>query len=278
MSFQLDVLVECRSNIYLLPMGLIHPIRTPPLASFIDFLWYSEEYRQSHAAERILPTGAMDLVVDLAGHRSAEGSVSGAHSTSVILDTSSSLSMIGVRFKPGSGFAFFDVPAGELHNLTVSLDTLWGHDAEWLREELYRAANPQRRFLVLEKFLLRHFRPLSEHTSAVQIALRMFHNSHHYVPVARVVEQTGLNAARFIAAFRDQVGLTPKVYARITRFRRVISKIPAATRVDWTSIALNCGYFDQAHFNHDFRAFTGMTPSAYVRDRTTNPNHVRVSN
>lgn len=184
------ILVECRSDNYPLLMGLIHPLRTPPLASFIDFLWYSEGYRQPHAAERILPTGAMDLVVDLADHRSTGGTVSGAHSTSVILDTSSSLTLIGARFKPGGGCAFFDVPAGELHNISVSLDALWEHDAERLREELYRAADPKRRFLVLESFLLRHFSPPSERKSAVQLALRMFHNSHPSVPVARVADRT----------------------------------------------------------------------------------------
>jgi hypothetical protein len=63
-------------------------------------------------------------------------------------------------------------------------------------------------------------------------------------------------------------------WAGIVRFQRAIAAIGPATHVDWASIALGCGYFDQAHFNHDFLGFCGLAPSRYLTDRTEHPTHV----
>ena len=92
-----------------------------------------------------------------------------------------------------------------------------------------------------------------------------------------MVEHTGISARRFIELFRREVGLTPKLYCRITRFRSVISTLELETSVDWAATAATCGYFDQAHFIHEFRELAGITPSAYIAGRTASPNHVRVA-
>jgi len=93
--------------------------------------------------------------------------------------------------------------------------------------------------------------------------------------VEDVTAQIGLSSRRFIEIFRNQVGLTPKLYCRIRRFQRVLAAIDDASDVDWTGVALKCGYFDQAHFIHDFRAFSGVSPTMYLRHRT-HRNHVAV--
>lgn len=217
----------------------------------------------------------MDLAVDLSDTHSPGGVMSGARSTPVRLDTSRPLTLIGARFKAGGGFAFCDRPAGELQNCTLPLDELWRHDGERLHDDLSLASSAQLRFRILERLLLQRLNPASEPNPAVQFAVHVLHNPQRTMSVAQIIERTGLRAARFITTFRDQVGLTPKVYSRLIRFRRVIAAIEARAGDGWASIALNSGYYDQAHLNHDFRAFSGTTPSAYVRDRTST-NHVRL--
>jgi hypothetical protein len=72
------------------------------------------------------------------------------------------------------------------------------------------------------------------------------------------------------------LGLTPKVFARVRRFQSALGTIAMNDDPGWTGIALGCGYFDQAHFNHDFRAFSGISPSLYVVKKTPHLNHVPV--
>ena len=64
--------------------------------------------------------------------------------------------------------------------------------------------------------------------------------------------------------FDAHIGLTPKTYARMFRFRRVVDLVQRGHGLDWTRIAMSCGYYDQAHFNHEFREFSGMSPGEYA--------------
>ena len=257
-------------------MGLIHAVTRRPLSDFVDFLWLSESYVQPHTAEWILPTGNMSLVLSLDERGQAHDVLSGARTRSFVLDTSKPLSLMGACFKPGGGFPFFDGPAGELRDLSVSLDTLWGGKAQTLREQLLEARTVFARFHVLESFLLDQVRRRPDRHPAVRYALSAFQNRATALSVAAVTERTGLSARRFIEVFRHEVGLTPKVYCRISRFRAAVSAVASTPTVDWAATASVCGYFDQAHFIHEFREFAGMSPSAYIRHRTGSPNHVRL--
>jgi AraC-like DNA-binding protein len=110
----------------------------------------------------------------------------------------------------------------------------------------------------------------------VRYALDAFDRSHGVRPVGDVIQRIGLSPRRFGELFRSEVGLAPKAFCRIRRFSEVLKRIEPLTEVDWADVALSCGYFDQAHFNHDFRACAGLTPSAYLRDRMSR-THVVVS-
>jgi AraC-like DNA-binding protein len=257
-------------------MGLVHAITRRPLSDFVDFLWISESYVRPHAAERILPAANMGLVLSLDERGETADVLTGARTRSFILDTSKPLSLMGVSFKPGGGFPFFDGPAAELQDLSVGLDTLWGRKARTLREQLLEARTALARFHILESFLLQQVRRGPGRDPAVRYALNAFQKSAHVLSVGAVTERTGFSARRFIEMFRNEVGLTPKVYCRISRFRAAVNAAASVPTVDWSATASACGYFDQSHFIHEFREFAGMSPSTYLRHRTVSVNHVRL--
>jgi AraC-like DNA-binding protein len=261
---------------------------SPPLANFVDLLWLYENYKPAHTKERRLPDGSMELVINL--HEDAirlydprrhdqfssiRGSViSGPHTEYVVLDTASQSSMMGVHFKPGGAFPFLNLPPAELRDETVCLDILWGITASELRDQLREAQTPEARFHILEQFLLAHLaRPLTRHP-AVAFALKEFQNTTQTRTVADVTAQIGLSPKRFISIFSQEVGLTPKLFCRIRRFQEALQQISSGRQVEWTEIALSCGYFDQAHFIHDFQTFSGLNPSSYLRDQGEHRNHV----
>ena len=241
-------------------------VPTEPLSAFVDLLWIAEAYSAPHAQERVLPTGAMDLVIGLSEDDPVGSAVAGARSQFFVLDTSNPFSLIGVRFAIGGGCAFFDPPAGELHNLGVPLDSVWAPSfVAILREQLMEAASPAAKFQILERALLAHLRRRWMHP-AVFYALRAFAGTRFHT-VGAVTDQIGMSPRRFAEVFRNQVGLTPKLFCRIKRFQRVLDAVDTPHDVNWSEIALRCGYFDQAHFIHDFRAFSGISPTAYLHDR-----------
>src|SRR5262249_843306 len=110
---------------------------------------------------------------------------------------------------------------------------------------------------------------------AVAHALRVFGRSPRAASIADVTAAIGLSPKRFIERFKTEVGLTPKAFCRVRRFQQALGALNAGADVDWACVALSAGYYDQAHFIHDFRAFSGLTPTMYLASRTEFRNHVK---
>jgi AraC-like DNA-binding protein len=85
-----------------------------------------------------------------------------------------------------------------------------------------------------------------------------------------------LSPKRFIHLFGEATGLTPKMFCRVLRFQEVLCLIEKGQPICWTDLALSCGYFDQAHFIHDFQTFAGMTPGTYLTQHSEHRNHVPI--
>ena len=269
-------------------MAMITHKPAPPLSEFVDVFWICESYQVAHEKERLMPDGSVELVVNL--HEDCIRNydplhpetfttipgcvVSGPRSEFFVIDTEGESNTVGVHFKPGGAFPFLRVPPVELHNESVALECLWGSASGRLRERLLAASTPAEKFRVLELCLMEQLaRPLERH-SAVEFALGEFLKRGPLPPVGHIVEQVGFSQRRFIQLFSNEVGLTPKLFSRVSRFQRVIRAAHTHDEVDWTQVALACGYYDQAHFIHDFQSFSGITPSTYLRQKTEHVNHV----
>jgi AraC-like DNA-binding protein len=261
----------------------------PPLSDFVGRLWLCSDAPQ-HAGERILPSGTIELVFNLHEDeiriydslhpgrvkRLSGAVVSGAYGGFFVIDALQHVSMMGVHFRPGGAFPFLGAPAGELSDMHVDLDALWGPSARELRERLCAAITPAERFSVMEKALARRLRhPLKQH-GAVPVALAAFEQTGAEASVRAVARYVDLSQRRFIQVFAAEVGLTPKLYCRVRRFQRARELVRQTTVPEWAGVAAACGYFDQSHLIRDFREFSGLSPVAYLRQRSEHvlPNHV----
>lgn len=256
------------------------------LSRFIEFFWMREGDNLSAVQTRLLPMGTMELVIDLHEDRiplfdrqsriqcgSTNGAmICGVHSENFIIRDTDKISVMGVHFKPGGGASFFELPAGELCNERISLEELWKTRASELRDRLLQEPTPKGRFRILEQFLMQMLRSPNYHP-AVTFALQQFQHSANST-ICSITEQTGLSARYFNQLFRDQVGVTPKLFCRIQRFQNVLEMLSVKATVDWIDIAFTCGYFDQAHLIHDFRAFADCTPTEYLDQRGFHRCHV----
>jgi AraC-like DNA-binding protein len=100
----------------------------------------------------------------------------------------------------------------------------------------------------------------------------------HRVRILSVAEEAGLSVGRLTRLFKDAVGLTPKRYLRIQRFVRVLRRTRKGQPAPWACLAVECGYYDQAHLINEFHALAGVSPSVYLRDRgERSPTDVTVS-
>jgi AraC-like DNA-binding protein len=256
-----------------------------PLSDFVDCLWYWESEPQKHAKEKLLPNGESAIIFNLRDEAIriydplnldryesfGTAVLSGAHSNCFVIDTNQQERVVGIQFRPGGAFPFFRMPASEAENISVDLEALWGARSREIRERLLAAPTVDALFADLECCLLRQLvRPMELHP-AVEYAIQQFE---HAPKIGPVTDRIGLSPRRFIELFRREIGLTPKVFCRVRRFQQVLQTLHRCAETDWAQVALDCGYYDQAHFIHDFHAFSGLTPGSYRAVATPHLNHV----
>lgn len=263
----------------------------PPLSLFIEYFWLHQDTVPPHTKERRLPDGSILLVINLHEdllrlydprhpdqfQKHCGALINGARTEFTLLDTTCLSDVLGIQFKPGGTFPFLAFPASELYNDTRSLASIWGEAVLELYAQLQSAATPEDRFRLTEQFLLaRLVRSRTIHP-AVTFALKTFEDTSYLPTISAVTEQISLGQTRFIQLFRETVGLTPKQFCRVQRFQNILRSIEKCAPRTWAEFALNCGYYDQAHFIHDFQTFSGLTPRAYLAQRSQYRNHVPFS-
>jgi AraC-like DNA-binding protein len=101
----------------------------------------------------------------------------------------------------------------------------------------------------------------------VRLTLGAIHASRGGASIRDLVAASGRSHRHLAARFRSEIGLTPKAYARIVRFERAFARLQRPAHLRWAEFALECGYYDQAHMAHEFRALAGATPREVLRRR-----------
>jgi AraC-like DNA-binding protein len=249
------------------------------LASHVEKIWYCDGHPGVNGKDRALPDGRFQLAFSLAagpisaladpmgnGGGIAPSLLIGIRSRFSIIDTSKLRSAMGVVFRPGGLHAFLNMPADVFHDKNVSLDLIWGSMVRVLRDRLRTATYPGAKFRELEAALLEHLNERVQLNAAVRYALQEFARKPQMPRVREIAQDAGLSRRRFAQVFREQVGLTPKLYCRLQRFQNALKQIASGASVDWAQLALAAGYCDQAHLAHEFRNFSGLSPSAYLAD------------
>jgi methylphosphotriester-DNA--protein-cysteine methyltransferase len=144
------------------------------------------------------------------------------------------------------------------------MEQVWGQPAvAELRDRLATADGPHEMLTLLEEELMRRLREtpglgLVCHMSSVIAANR------GAVAIGDLSVAAGVSNTHLAQRFKELIGVTPKRLARSQRFASTVLAIDPAEQIDWGDVAAGAGYFDQAHFGHEFREFTGLTPTQYV--------------
>ncbi len=248
----------------------------PVLAAHVECLWVARApvlaAGRAHT-HRVLPDNCVDILwQDGGGPGFAVGMMSGA----IQVVSARPMQTVAVRFKPGAAGLFLDLPLQVLTDQRADIDQLWGRsDADRLADALWSGDLPDRaRLALIEAELMRRLRAsLQEGTARgagaalVGRALTTIDSSGGALRIDQLAANLGVSRQHFAAQFRQRVGLTPKLYARISRFRRAAAMLrePRSGNADWAQLALECGYFDQSHLIHDFQEFAGNTPERFLQ-------------
>ncbi|WP_027485533.1 helix-turn-helix domain-containing protein [Rhodanobacter sp. OR87] len=271
-------------------MGFQHRLPAPPLDTLVATIWDWDMPPAAHRYERVLPQPGAQLIINLHEDETrvysdddvrrctrSSGSVLGGPGLhSEIIDTAEQIRVMGVVFRPGGAHALTGEDASTLTGHDIDLADLFGSSATRLRQRLLETADASTRLQLLERWLLQCLRG-SAPESAVAHVLATLDRLPQVARIPLLARDTGLSERRLGLLFRRQVGMGLKHYARLMRFRAVVVQAQTLPAVNWSHVAADCGYCDQAHLTHEFRRFAGITPGAFMAARGPYLNHLPIA-
>jgi AraC-like DNA-binding protein len=252
-----------------------------PLDQFVEYFWFYSGFFPDHSVERVLPDGAIELLIDLQGppkklyetedarryREYRKAWISGQHSRFIVIGAEQNSSMMGIHFRPGGAYPFLPFPVRELNDDVVDLELVWGPDVRSIYDRLLEAPTPAAKFQILEKALWKMSRGVSNVDATCMAVIERLRNSGEGPGIRRVAEDLGLSQRQLLRYFHDRVGLSQKALARVFRFQNALRRLEVERRVHWVDIACSAGYYDQSHFVKDFQEMTGLNPSQYLVDK-----------
>lgn len=264
-----------------------------PLSQFVENLVYYEGLSMPHALDRFLPDGNTEIIIDLTEkpqyiydnetlqeiQACRYAWVSGVRTRPITIPSGRGSRMLIIAFKKGKAFPFYPFAMSDLTDRVAEADLVFGGDIHHLRDQLLIAKSVKKMFQHVEAFLLRRAGDAlndSIATRCVSYAVWSMIHTPTTQCLHQLSEQIGYSQKHFIDLFRKQIGLSPKQYLKIMRFQNVIRAIEECEFLQWNEIALESGYYDQAHFIHDFKRFAGFTPGEYMTRKAASLNYIPV--
>lgn len=174
---------------------------------------------------------------------------------------------VGVHFKPWGLAPFLPVPAAELCDRPATVEQIWGRPATAaLRRRLTSADATHEMLVLLEEELVRRLRAI-DGLDIVRYLSSAIAETRGAVPISDLGVAARASSTYVAKRFKEVIGVTPKRLARSYRFTFAVLALDVAAPIDWGDVAAAAGYFDQAHFVHEFREYSGLTPTRYVDTR-----------
>lgn len=221
--------------------------------------------------ERVLPDGAVRLIFNFgdapsAGDEAGQPAVAvGASAAPVVVRLRNRVEGFSVTLRSGAAAALLGLPAGELTGHAVPLDELWGGEGLQLLERLAAATDDRARSALLQSALQRRLlRSDAAVPAAAAQAVRLIAESGGRRPLREVAAAVGVGERRLQQIFHAQVGLSPRACSRLARLHACLRALRLTHAPAWADVAVESGYYDQAHLANEFRALCGLTPTEFL--------------
>jgi len=191
--------------------------------------------------------------------------VSGLSDKSRVFKNSPNIGTLLVLFKETGAAHFFKAPLNELFRESVSLDNfMLRSELLYIEEQLNEAKSDSKRIAIVERFLIGRLNN-TQPDKLVLAALALIHKSKGNIRITELMEQLHISQSPLEKRFRQAVGTSPKKFASIVRLKNVIQQYNPSASL--TELGYEAGFYDQAHFIKEFRAFTGDAPEQFFKEQ-----------
>jgi AraC-like DNA-binding protein len=250
----------------------------PALRPFIESYWFARASSGQSATlhESVFVDGKADILFNFGvGYQRQYLDTSGYSETLAIsnldaqrlypltIHQQGSIDLVGVRFRPGGLSAILSVPLHEITNHTLDVQDPFDTRIHELEGRLFDAdGDSHAQARLLDSFFLHRLTSKPAHDFARAVAAQI-EAMHGEISIRQLSRESGYSIRSVDRFFRQYYGFSPKFYARVVRFQRVLAMLSRNPQITLMEVTLSCGYYDQPHFTHEFQQFTGAKPEDY---------------
>ncbi len=225
---------------------------------------------------RVLPDACVELFVNFSNSQDSLSTVTGkkifTNSQSFVISRMSNFmdvqmksktGFISICFYPGTAYLFFQLPMNEVADSLTDLHYLWSTEAKAMEEEVGNALNNEQKVAIIQQYLLKQLNR-NKFDKAIDYCIQQINKNNKPFSVAELANKVGMSQRHLSRKFNHCIGLSTKEFIHINRFIDSLVFLKKYPAISLTDIAYESGYYDQAHFIHDYKTFAGLTPSAVL--------------
>jgi AraC-like DNA-binding protein len=246
--------------------GKFHHSRLRPsteFAHFIEHFWvvrWSIEGSEPHIAET-LPHPSVHIVIE-----ESRSEILGVVTGKFRRCLHGSGRVFGVKFRPGAFYPFFGAPVSQITDRALNLSDVFGSDSLAFRDALLAERDERRCMEIAEEFFHERLPEREATVERIRDVVETIAIDREITRVEQVASMLGLSLRPAQRIFRKYIGVTPKWVIQRYRLHEAAEQLATDGTIDLTDLALQLGYFDQAHFARDFKKVVGRAPGEYAKD------------
>lgn len=245
------------------------------LADYIQMIWVmeSETDEDLFPNEKILPDGIVEIVfhytepfytTQIEGKKvkQPQGFAISQMKNHIELESDEKIGFVSVRCYPWGAHHFFDEPVKNFLDDTIHIKELWPDDYQSVLEKI-KIKEPHQKVKVVEEYLAGKLQKHKKTTEEIDRAVKLIRYTKGQHSVEKISKISNINYKQLERGFLSTIGTTPKIFSRNSRFLHLCHHLKEYENKSMTELTYELGYYDQAHFIKDFKAFSGLTPKEY---------------
>jgi len=247
------------------------------LSDYIQLIWISESESKNdyYPKEKILPDGIVEIVFhfwesfivyNTKGEKlkQPKGFAISQMQKFIEIESNGNIGFVSVRFYPWGAHHFFDEPIKNFIDNTIDLKHIWPNDYKEILQEIKKVDNNEK-VRIIQQFLSNCLSEHRKENSSIEEAIKLIRKTKGQHSIESICQETNLSYKKLERKFLATIGVTPKIFSRTTRFLHLCHHLKEYENRSMTQLSYEFGYYDQAHFIKDFKAFSGLTPKEYYQ-------------
>jgi AraC-like DNA-binding protein len=250
------------------------------LQRYVEFYWEGQfnTIHQPLLNLHVAPNGFAELIIHLTDihcdlpvtdgwSQSPDYTIIGLYTMPYEVQFRQLVKVFGIRFKPEGIYNLFGIPASVFSENYEDMELILGKEFREYCWKIRESTETNQKIALSNSYLFKQLEKHHPESTYLNRAAELIRNSDGIEKIDDLPDKVYISLRQLEREFKQKIGVSPKKYLRIARLNNVNRMLEKNGHIEFTKIAHDCGYADQAHFIRDFKSMMGVNPTIFIKER-----------